>query len=247
MKAATSSYRNGSTPTVVLVHGAFCDASIWSGVVPMLLAEGMDVAATANPLRGLVTDAAYLASVVAEIDGPVLLVGHAYGGAVITVAGATAANVVGLVYVAGHALDEGESAVDICSRFPAPLFGPALRPAGASLGGSAQAVELTIRRESFPSVFAADLSPQLAATLAVTQRPVVAAALDEPCPAAAWKAKRSWYAIATESRVLPAGAQRFMAQRAGAEAIEVAASHAIALVQPAIIADLIKRAAGVSS
>jgi pimeloyl-ACP methyl ester carboxylesterase len=243
MNTDARSYRNGSTPTVLLVHGAFCDASIWAGVTSLLLAVGLDVTAPANPLRGLTTDAAYLASVAAEIDGPVLLVGHAYGGAVISIAGATAANVIGLVYIAGHALDEGESAVDIDRRFPAPQFGPSLQPATFVGGVATLGVELTIRQDAFAAVFAADLSPQLAAVLAVTQRPIVAAALDEPCPAAAWKVRPTWYAIATADQVLHPEAQRFMAHRAGAQTIEVDASHAIALTQPPAMADLIQRAA----
>ena len=243
MYTAARSYRNGSTPTVLLVHGAFSDTSIWAGVISRLLAAGLDVVAPANPLRGLTTDAAYLASVTVEIDGPVLLVGHAYGGAVISVAGATAATVVGLVYVAGHALDEGESAIDIDRRFPSPQFGPSLRPTTFAGGGATLSVELTIRQDAFAAVFAANLPPRLAAVLAVTQRPIAAAALEAPCPAAAWKTRPSWYAIATADQVLHPEAQRFMAHRAGAQTIEVDASHAITLTQPLAIADLIQRAA----
>ena len=185
MNASARSHRNGSTPTVMLVHGAFTDASGWAGVIPALQAAGMDVIAPATPLRGLATDAAYIASVMAEIDGPVLLVGHDYGGAVITAAGAMAANVVGLVYVAGYALDEGECAVDIDRRFPSRHFGPALRPAIFATGGCGLGVELYIKHDAFAAVFAADLPPQLVAVMAVAQRPITAAALEAVCRAAA--------------------------------------------------------------
>jgi pimeloyl-ACP methyl ester carboxylesterase len=243
MNSSQRTYRNGTTPTVLLVHGAFADASIWAGVIPVLLAAGMDVIAPANPLRGLAGDAAYLASVAAGIDGPVLLAGHAYGGAVIGVAGAQTANTVGLVYVSGYALDEGERVVDIDRRFPSSRFGPSLRPATFASGNCALGLELYVKQDAFVAVFAADLSTHLAAVLAVTQRPIAAAALEEPCPAAAWKTIPSWYAIATADQVIHPEAQRFMAHRASAQTMEVDASHAIALAQPAAVADLIRRAA----
>jgi pimeloyl-ACP methyl ester carboxylesterase len=243
MNAAARSYRNGSTPTVLLVHGAFADASTWAGVIPVLLAAGLDVIASANPLRGLARDAAYLASVAAEIDGPVLLAGHGYGGAVMTVAGAMAANVVGLVYVSGYALDAGERVIDIERRFPASHFGPSLRLATFAGGDGALGLELYVKHDAFAAVVAADLSTQLAAVLAITQRPIAAAALEERCPAAAWKAIPSWYAIATADQMIHPAAQRFMAHRAGAQTTEIDASHAIPLAQPVAVADLIRRAA----
>jgi len=243
MNAAERPYRNGSTPTVLLVHGAFADASIWAGVIPALLAAGLDVIAPANPLRSLAGDAAYLASVAAEIDGPVLLAGHAYGGAVITVAGARSANAVGLVYVSGYALDEGECVVDIDRRFPSIRFGPSLRPATFAGGDCALGVELYVKQDVFAAVVAADLPAQLAAVLAVSQRPIAAAALEGPCSAAALKTIPSWYAVATADQVIHPETQRFMAHRAGAQTIEVEASHAIALSQPAAVAELIRTAA----
>ena len=130
----SGAFRNGSTPTVLLVHGAFADGSIWAGVIPELQGAGIGVIAVANPLRTLASDAAYVASIAAAIDGPVVLVGHSYGGAVITAAGAAAGNLAGLVYVAAYALEEGESALDICDRFPgggaAPHRGHGLRGEG---------------------------------------------------------------------------------------------------------------------
>jgi pimeloyl-ACP methyl ester carboxylesterase len=243
MRRSERTYQNGSSPTVLLVHGAFADASSWAGVIPALLAAGMDVIAPANPLRGLRTDAAYIAGVADEIDGPVLLVGHAYGGAVITVAGAQAGNVVGLVYLTAYAVDAGESVVDINRRLPPSRLGEALRPATSCTGGERRAVELYIKNSDFPAVFGADLPLQLATVLAVTQRPITAAAFEELAPVAAWKTLPAWYAVATADQIIHPEAQRFMARRAGAQTVEVNASHAIALSQPAAVAELIRTAA----
>jgi pimeloyl-ACP methyl ester carboxylesterase len=230
---------------VLLVHGAFAGASLWAGVIPALLAAGIDVIAPANPLRGLATDAAYVAGMAAEIDGPVLLVGHSYGGAVITAAGARAGNTVGLVYIAAFALDEGESIVDLIGRFPPSRLGPSLRPATYVNDCGEPAVELYIKHDGFRDVFASDLRAEVAAVLAVTQRPIAAVGLEERAQAAAWKTLPSWYAVATEDRAIHPDAQRFMAQRAGAHTIEIHASHAVALSQPAVVAGLIHAAAGV--
>jgi pimeloyl-ACP methyl ester carboxylesterase len=243
MNVSERIYRNGSTPTMLLVHGAFADASIWAGVIPVLLAAGLDVIAPANPLRSLADDVTYIASVAAEIDGPVLLAGHGYGGAVIGVAGAQTTNTVGLVYVSGYALDEGECVIDIDRRFPASRFSAALRPAVFSGGGHARAIEISISRDDFAAVFGAELPEAQLAVLAVTQRPITAAALEERAQVAAWQTLPSWYAVATADRVLHPEAQRFMARRAAAQSVEVEASHAIALSQPAAVADLIRCAA----
>lgn len=244
MSTPARSYRNESTPTVLLVHGAFADTSSWAGVIPAVLATGCDVVAAANPLRGLAADAAYIASVAGEIDGPVLLVGHSYGGAVITVAGAQADNVVGLVYIAAFAVDEGESALDVAGRFPQSRLLMALRPVTFSTGCGEPGMELYIKRDAFSEVFAADLPTSVTAVLAVIQRPITAATLEEKARAAAWKALPSWYAVATADQVIHLDAQRFMARRAGARTVEVNASHAIALSQPGAVADLIRTAAG---
>jgi pimeloyl-ACP methyl ester carboxylesterase len=146
-----------NTPTVVLVHGGFADASFWTPVVKALQARGLPVLAPPNPLRGLASDAAYIASFVRQIDGPVLLVGHSYGGAVISVAGADADNVVGLVYVAAFILDEGESFGEVFAGFPPTPLGEALPPGTYPLAGGRTAVELTIAPESYRAAFAADL------------------------------------------------------------------------------------------
>jgi len=238
-----SSFQNGSTPTVVLVHGAFTDASSWAGVIADLQATGIPVTAVANPLRGLATDAAYLTDVAAAIDGPVLLVGHSYGGVVVTRAGDQAGNVVGLVYVTAFALAVGESVLDVTGRFPDSLLGPALRPATFRTGDGQEAVELYLRTDRFAAVFAADLPEHLTSVAAAAQRPIAAVAFEESSPGASWQTLPSWYVVATADQAIHPAAQRFMAQRAGADTIEADGSHAIALSQPAAVAGHIRAAA----
>jgi pimeloyl-ACP methyl ester carboxylesterase len=232
---------NSSTPTVVLIHGGFADASYWVPVIRELRASKLPVLAPANPLRGLASDAEYVASVVNQIDGPVLLVGHSYGGAVISVAGAATDNAVGLVYVAAWVLDEGESFGDIYARFGATPLLDAVRPSDYPLPEGRTAVELSIAPEHYRSAFAADLPSDVTEVLAVSQRPF-AAILDDRAQAAAWKTLPAWAVVATEDRAIPPDGERYMATRAGAQPIEVAASHSIALSQPKAVADLIRTA-----
>ncbi|MFF1548775.1 alpha/beta fold hydrolase [Streptomyces sp. NPDC058291] len=228
-----------TTPTVVLVHGAFADAASWSGVVAELQGQGVPVIAPPNPLRGLASDAAYVASVAAQIDGPVILVGHSYGGALITVAGTTE-NVVGLVYVAAYALEEGESLGELQGRFPlSPLVSNLKEWTYPVLGGD-PAVEVTIAEDAFPSVFAADLPAGVTKILAASQRPLAAAAFEETAAAAAWKTKPSWALIAGADQAINPEVERFGAKRAGATIVELdGASHAVAVSQPKAVADLI--------
>jgi pimeloyl-ACP methyl ester carboxylesterase len=238
---------NMNTPTVVLVHGGFADASFWTPVVQALQARGLPVLAPPNPLRGLASDAAYISSFVRQIDGPVLLVGHSYGGAVVSVAGADADNVVGLVYVAAFILDEGESFAEIFAGFPPTPLGEALRPGTYPLAGGETAVELTIAPELYQSAFAADLPTEQTEALAVMQRPF-AAIFDDRAQAAAWKKLPSWAVVATADNAIHPDAERHMARRAGAETIEVDASHSIALSQPDAVTELIATAvAGTSA
>ena len=230
-----------STPTVVLVHGGFADASYWVPVIRELQASDLPVLAPANPLRGLASDAEYIASFVNQIDGPVLLVGHSYGGAVISVAGAATSNAVGLVYVAAWVLDEGESFGDIYERFGKTPLLDAVRPSNYPLPGGDTAVELSIVPELYQSAFAADLPSDVTDVLAVSQRPF-AAILDDRAQAAAWKSLPAWAVVATADNAIPPDAERHMAVRAGAQPIEVDASHSIALSQPKAVADLIRTA-----
>jgi pimeloyl-ACP methyl ester carboxylesterase len=230
-----------STPTVVLVHGGFGDASYWVPVIRELQASDLRVLAPANPLRGLASDSEYIASFVNQVDGPVLLVGHSYGGAVISVAGAAINNAVGLVYVAAWVLDEGESFGEIYERFGHTPLLDAVRPSNYPLPGGGTAVELTIAPELYRSAFAADLPSDVTEVLAVSQRPF-AAILEDRAQAAAWKSLPSWAVVAIADKAIPPDAERHMAVRAGAQPIEVDASHSIALSQPKAVADLIRTA-----
>jgi pimeloyl-ACP methyl ester carboxylesterase len=240
---ARRTYVKSSTPTVLLVHGAFADTSSWSGVIAELRDAAIDVMAAANPLRGVAADAAYIASIVGAIDGPVLLVGHCYGGAVITQSGSQADNVVGLVYVAAFAPAEGESVLDVAARYPDTLLRPALRPATFRISNAEAAVELYLAADQYQDVFAADLPEGVASVAAVAQRPIAAIAFQESPTVAAWKTLPAWYVVATADQVIHPEAQRFMAERASAETIEVDASHAIALSRPTDVARHIRTAA----
>ncbi|MEV5971650.1 alpha/beta hydrolase [Streptomyces sp. NPDC051921] len=236
-----------TNPTVVLVHGAFTDATGWIGVIAELRSSGIPVIAPSNPLRGLTSDAAYLASVLAQIEGPAVLVGHAYGGALITVAGA-AENVVGLVYVAAYVPHEGESLDRLRDGFPeTPLTGH-LKEWTYPVPGGDSGVEVTIEETAFPSVFAADVSEDVAGVLAATQRPLATAAFTESASVAAWRTKPSWALVAGADRAIGPDVQRFGAARAGAAVVELpAASHAVALSEPTRVADLIRAAVRATS
>ncbi|MEU4062901.1 alpha/beta hydrolase [Streptomyces wedmorensis] len=228
-----------TNPTVVLVHDAFADATGWIGVVSELRSGGIPVIAPSNPLRGLTSDAAYLASVLSQVEGPAVLVGHGYGGAVITVAGA-AENVVGLVYVAAYAPREGESLGRLRGGFPElPPAGDLKEWTYPLLDGSS-AVEVTIEEAAFPSVFAADVPEDVAAVLAASQRPLATAAFAETVSAAAWRTKPSWALVAGADRTIGPEVQRFGAARAGSVVVELPdASHAVPLSEPTRVADVI--------
>jgi pimeloyl-ACP methyl ester carboxylesterase len=230
-----------NTPTVVLVHGGFADSSYWVPVIGDLQSHDLPVLAPANPLRGLAHDAEYIASFVNQIDGPVLLVGHSYGGAVISVAGASTPNAVGLVYVAAFALDEGEAFSEIYAQFGDTPILSAVRPSEYPVGDGKTATELTIAPELYREAFAADLPEADIRLLAVRQRPF-AAIFDDRAEAAAWKSLPSWYVVATGDNAIPPEGERHMARRMGAKTIEVDASHSIALSQPTAVAELIRSA-----
>ena len=239
--------KNGTNvPTVVLVHGGFADASFWTPVIQGLQARDLPVLAPPNPLRGLAGDAEYIASFVNQIEGPVLLVGHSYGGAVISVAGAAADNVVGLVYVAAFILDEGESFGEVFAGFPDTPLLEAVRPGNYPLPDGGTAVELSIAPELYQSAFAADLPSDVTEVLAVMQRPF-AAIFEDRAQAAAWKTLPSWAVVATADNAIHPDAERHMAHRAGAETIEVEASHSIALSQPKAVVELIQTAVNATS
>lgn len=229
-----------STPTVVLVHGAFADASSYSPVTSALLDAGQSVLAVAVPNRSLLGDAASVRAVIESIDGPVLLVGHSYGGAVITVAGDTD-NVVGLLYLAGYALAEGESLAQLQGAFEDSDLPAALvqRPFPAS-GDNVAGVDVTVDPGRFAAVVGADVDPKLMAVLAVSQRPLAAAAFTEPASVAAWRSRPTWAVLCTSDRAINPQVQQFGYQRAGATVTEIDSSHLVMLSHPDEIVALIE-------
>lgn len=230
-------------PTVVLVHGAFADSTSWNGVVKKLKRDGYPVVAAANPLRGLSSDAAYLKDLLAGIDGPVVLAGHSYGGSVISNAANGAHNVKALVYIAAFLPEQGESAVELSGKFPGSTLGEALRPIPVTLPDGSQGADLYIEQAKFHDQFAADVPEDTTDLMAVSQRPVTSAALEEGAAEPAWKTIPSWVLVATEDLNIPPQAQTFMAERAKAHTVEVRASHAVSVSHPKDVADIIERAA----
>ena len=228
--------------TVVLVHGAFAESSSWDAIIPKLLAKGYNVVAAANPLRGLKGDSDFVATVLTSIKGPIVLVGHSYGGSVITNAATGNANVKALVYIDGTAPDLGESAASLSGKFPGGTLGPALAPPVPLPDGGK---DLYIQQEKFRSQFAADVPEAQAKLMFATQRPVTEAALNEPAGAPAWKTIPSWFIYGSLDKNIPPAAHVFMAKRAGAkETIEVkGGSHVVMISHPDEVAKLIERAA----
>jgi pimeloyl-ACP methyl ester carboxylesterase len=230
-----------TTPTVVLVHGAFADAGSFAAVIPPLLDDGLSVIASASPMRGLLSDAAYIAALVRQIDGPVLLVGHSYGGAVITIAGAED-NVVGLVYLAGYALAEGETIAELQGGFPDSDLPPALVYRSFPVPGGEDGTDVSVDPARFPEIFAAGVDPALVRVLAVSQRPLSASAFSERAPVAAWSTKPSWGLVPTADRTINPDVERHGYSRAGMAVTEVDSSHLVMFAQPKAVADLIREA-----
>jgi pimeloyl-ACP methyl ester carboxylesterase len=218
------------------VHGAFADGSSWNEVIERLQAEGIRVTAPAIPLRGISIDSAYIASLLDQIAGPVLAVGHSYGGAVIT----NANNVLGLVYVSAFAPDEGESLGEIESDSKDSVLMTALTPLQYPTGeGQETAVEFAIDPEKFHDALAADLPAEQTAIMAATQRPVAEVAFSEPNGEPAWKKLPSWAVVASGDKAAGADVVRSMAARAGAAVTEVEGSHVIMVSQPQVVAETI--------
>lgn len=229
-------------PTILLVHGAFADSSSWNGVINILQKEGYPVVATANPLRSVAKDAAYVSSVVSSIDGPVVLVGHSYGGQVISNAAVGHKNVKALVFVAAFAPEKGETILELSGKFPGSTLGDALAaPVALADGG----VDLYIAQDKFRAQFAQDVPAEMAVTMAVGQRPITEAALTEKSAEAAWKDLPSFFIYGDGDKNIPAEGLAFMAERAGSKRTVVlaGASHALTVSQPQAVADLIKDAA----
>jgi pimeloyl-ACP methyl ester carboxylesterase len=229
--------------TVVLVHGAFADGSSWSGVIERLQAQGVAVIAPANPLRGITHDSAYTASRINQISGPVLLVGHSYGGAVISNAATNAKNVVGLVFIAAFAPDEGEVLGQVTATSKDAILGPALMPLQYPTGqGDETAVEFMVDPAKVHEVFAGDLPAAAAAVVGATQRPVAELGFSEPNGKPAWKTLPSWAVVATGDKAAGTDLTRSMAERAGAQITELDGSHVIMVSQPQAVTDVIMTA-----
>jgi pimeloyl-ACP methyl ester carboxylesterase len=236
----TNAQDGSSRPTVVLVHGAFADGSSWNGVIERLQAEGIRVTAPAVPLRGISNDSAYIASLIDQTPGPVILVGHSYGGAIITNAATDADNVVGLVFVSGFAPDEGERLGEIEDGSKDSVLSTAQVPLRYPTGeGQQTAVEIAVDPGKFHDAFAADLPSEQTAVMAATQRPVAEVAFSEPNGEPAWKKLPSWAVVASGDKAAGADVVRSMAERAGATVTEVEGSHVIMVSQPQVVAETI--------
>jgi pimeloyl-ACP methyl ester carboxylesterase len=240
-------------PTVVLVHGAFADASGWYDVIHRLQKDGYPVLAPANPLRGVASDAAYIASILDTLPGPIVLVGHSYAGAVITNAAVNHPGVSALVYLAAFAPEQDEDGLTMVSRFPGSQIVPpglpdatlVARPAPLLTGGTG--IDLYIDLARFRQIFAADVSAEIAAEMGAAQRPIADVVFSDKSGVPAWKTIPSWAVVATGDNVIGAANVRFMAQRAGAQITEVNASHAVMVSQPEVVADVIEAAAAATA
>jgi pimeloyl-ACP methyl ester carboxylesterase len=231
--------QNGARPTVVLVHGAFAESASWDGVIQRLRDQGYTVIAAANPIRSVSGDAEFVASIFEAVEGPVVAVGHSYGGTVIT--NALRDNVKALVYVAGYAPDEGENAGELSARFPGGTLGETLWTVPLSDGSA----DLYIRQEEYHQQFAEDVPAEQTALMAVSQRPLRDVALNEGSGPPAWKSLPSWFVFGELDKNIPVVLHRFMAERSGArEVVEIeGASHAVGVSHPEEVADVILHAA----
>src|SRR5271163_3774772 len=235
-------------PTVLLVHGAFADASGYSGIIRLLQEEGIDARGPVNPLRGLASDADAVARYASTIDGPVVLVGHSYGGAVISEAAPAIKNVVGLVFLAALTPDVGESCVSVQAAFPPAPVGQSIIPTPYEAPGAAGGPDLFIKIAEFHAMFCADLPAEEAAPMAVSQRPVSAAGFSEAAVNAGWKDYPTWYMVSEEDKAISPECERFMAERMKAD-VETAGggSHAAFIAQPDLYTKFILRAVGGAS
>lgn len=230
-------------PTIVLVHGAWADASSWNPVTKQLLHEGYTIVAPSNPLRGMTSDSAYMASVLAALPGPIVLVAHSYGGAVITNAATGNANVKALVYVAGFIPDAGETASDLL-KFPGSLIVLPPNPeATVTARPFPGGLDFYVNADAFHTIFAADLSAEETALMAAGQRPLALAAFTDASGPAAWKTIPTWALVATQDNTIGTANTRFMAQRAApSQTTEIDASHAVMLSHPEAVVDIIRTA-----
>jgi pimeloyl-ACP methyl ester carboxylesterase len=226
-------------PTLVFVHGAWADNSGWDACVRALGDRGFRTVGAANPLRELRRDAAYVAALLRSIEGPIVLIGHSYGGAVISGAATGNEQVRALVYVNGWVPDEGESLIQLAQLNEGSRIPDALRPVPYEDADGSAGVDLYLDAERFGEAFAGDVDPATARVMAATQRPFTEAAFGAPSGPVAWHAIPSWYLLGTEDRAIPPATQRHMAERAGATIVELPASHASMVSQPEAVTELI--------
>jgi pimeloyl-ACP methyl ester carboxylesterase len=229
-------------PTVVLVHGAFADASGFASVIQRLRSQGVEVRAPWNPLRGLSFDADAIVRYTTTIDGPIVLVGHSYGGAVITQAAPSVEGAKALVYLSAFAPDVGESCASVQAPYPPALLASTLVPSPYDAPGTPGGPDFFIKITDFHETFCADLPEDAAATMAVSQRPLSAAAFTENATEAGWKTIPSWYLVSERDNAIPPDAERFMAERMNATTESVDGSHAAFIALPDVAAGLILKA-----
>ncbi|MEU9336944.1 alpha/beta hydrolase [Streptomyces sp. NPDC048290] len=230
-------------PTVVLVHGAFADSSYWNGVVERLQRQGYPVVAAANPLRGLPVDTAAVTSVLDQIDGPVVLVGHSYGGAVISEAATGDPDVEALVYVAALMPEKGEVISELTGKFPGAILEPAMNRVPFRTADGGTGYDFYLDPDQYHEVFGADLPRRTTSLMAATQRPFSEDAFDDKATSAAWKTIPSWAIVATQDRALAPAVMRFEAERAGSHTVELKTSHLPMVSRPKEVADVIVDAA----
>jgi pimeloyl-ACP methyl ester carboxylesterase len=231
------------TPTIVLVHGAWADATGFDPEIRALQERGYTTIGFGNPLRDLAQDAAYLFEFLKTLSGPIVLVGHSYGGNVISMAAIGNDQVRALVFLNGWMCDEGESQQLLIEKFPGSLVGPSIRPVPFTNPDGSQGTDLYLAPEAFHEAFAADVDAKTAAMMAATQRPYAAAAFaGTPSAAPAWKTLPCWYLLGTEDKAIPPDLQRFMAERGTATIVEVPASHVSFVSQPQAAIQLILQA-----
>ncbi len=232
----------GTKPTIVLVHGAWADATGFDAVIRKLQAQGYRAIGYANPLRDVQGDARYLGELLKTIEGPIVLVAHSYGGEVISNAAPGNDQVKALVYLNGWMPDEGESLEQLLGQYEGSLVGPAVRPVPFTSPDGSEGADLYLDPELFREAFAADVDAETAQVMAAAQRPFAAAAFGGPSGPPAWKTLPCWYLLGTEDKAIPPALQRFMAERADATIVEVPASHVSFVSQPDAAIELILQA-----
>lgn len=230
---------NPALPTVVFVHGAWADNSGFTETIRELRKRGHRVIGVANPLRHLTSDSAYVSTLLRTLEGQIILVGHSYGGAVISNAASGNDQVAGLVFINGWVPDEGESLVQLAQMNEGSLIPESLVPVPHTNSDGTEVVDLYLDQEKFPAAFAGDVDPDAVSIMAATQRPFTDAAFGAPSGPVAWRTVPSWYLLGTEDKAIPPATQRYMAERAKAAITEVPASHASMVSQPQATTDLV--------